>query len=68
MVLYLKTTKDKYEFPLIVADTVKECADRTGASYAGLRSVFSRIRSGNNPPKTGWKMVCIDDSDEEEDL
>ena len=41
MKLYTKTTNDKYELPLAVADSKKELAEMLGQSLGGVKSAFS---------------------------
>lgn len=42
MKLYTKTTNDKYELPLAVADSKRELAEMLGQSLGGVKSAFSR--------------------------
>lgn len=42
MKLYTKTTKDRYEFPLAVADSKTELARMTGQSANTVMSCFSK--------------------------
>lgn len=67
MDVYIKTTKDKYELPVVVADSVKECARLSGMSYSSVAAIFSRIRNGKGSQR-GWQIIRIDDYDENEGL
>lgn len=46
MKLYIKTTRDKYELPLVVADSPKELAQKLGMSRRSVASMCSREQSG----------------------
>lgn len=41
MTLYTKVTRDKYEFPLAVAESKKELAELLGQPVDSVRSAFS---------------------------
>lgn len=59
-VLYMRVTRDKYEFPLNICTTVKELARQTGRTEASIFTLISK----NKP---GWKRVEIEfDTDEEQ--
>lgn len=55
MTLYMKTTRDKYEFPIAVADSPKELAQLLGTSAEAVSSSLSHnIR--------GWHRIeCPDE-------
>lgn len=59
-VLYMRVTRDKYEFPLNVCATVRELARQTGRTESSIFTLISK----NKP---GWKRVEIE-LDEEEDF
>ena len=42
MNLYLKTSKDEYELPEIVADSIQELARKTGKSAGSIATMISR--------------------------
>ena len=45
-VVYMKVSKDEYEFPLMICDTAKELAERCGVSSTrGRNSVCSAIKN-----------------------
>ena len=44
MKLYIKTTKDKYELPVAVADSVEELAKMIGLTKASVASMITRHR------------------------
>lgn len=46
MTIYMKTTTDKYEFPVAVADSVKELAHMLGNTPASVASCISRNSCG----------------------
>lgn len=51
--LYMEITKDKYELPLAVAETIPELARITGKSSSGIRNAFHRAKT------TGCKIQYI---------
>ena len=54
MKLYIRTTRDKFELPVAVADTPKELGMMTGRSSASVLSLISH--------KTpGWQRVEVED-------
>lgn len=54
MKLYLKTTKDKYEFPIAIADSPKELALMLGTNANVVKSAIAhKIR--------GWYRIECDD-------
>ena len=59
MYVYMKVTKDKYELPLIVTDTVQEMAERCGTTVNVIRSLISHEKAGRKT--TCYKRVEIDD-------
>ena len=46
MTLYMKTTRDKYEFPIAVADTARELAEMVGTSQSVIYSSISHKHKG----------------------
>ena len=60
--LYLKVTKDKYELPLCVMDTLKELADYDGIQLSTLRSKISNYEHGRIPATgTPYRRVIIEE-------
>lgn len=53
MTLYIKVTKDKYELPVAVADTVVELAKMVGTTEQSIYSSMShaKVRGQNSPYK-----------------
>lgn len=49
MCVYMKITKDEYELPLAVADTVKELSAMTGDTVNTINSAMSHTK--HNPEK-----------------
>lgn len=61
MTLYMKTTKDKYELPLVVEDSVQMLAQKLGLTPGTVASSISKKRPGY------YRIVIEDDlSDAEE--
>ena len=46
MKLYLEVTADKYELPLIVADSVKELAAKCGSNPNTIHKYFNHVKNG----------------------
>lgn len=44
--IYIMVTKDKYEHPIAIADTVKELSVMTGKSENAIRSGISKQKQG----------------------
>lgn len=64
MIVYMKVTRDKYELPIAIADTVGELAKMTGASKETIFSNISHQKSGRI--KNGsYKRIDIGDVEEE---
>lgn len=61
MTLWLKVTNDKYELPLIVADSAKELAEQLGKRTNNIYSAISKARRrGKNPV---YRKVVVEDED-----
>ena len=54
MKLYTKTTRDKFEFPVAVADTPKELGMMTGRSAESILSMISH-------KAPGWHRIEVED-------
>lgn len=54
MKLYMQVTKDEYEFPIHIANSVKELAEITGMKEKSLASMISRGYKG-------WVKVVVED-------
>lgn len=59
-VLYMRVTKDKYELPIFVCDSVKELSQKTGYPTYSIHTMLTRKRKG-------WARVEIE-LEEGEDL
>lgn len=46
MIVWMKVTKDKYQIPLILADSAPELARQCGATINTIRSSASHYKSG----------------------
>lgn len=46
MIVYMKVTRDKYELPIAIADTVGELSEMTGASKETIFSNISHQKTG----------------------
>lgn len=63
MYLYVKTTRDEYELPLLVADSARDLASM-GYTYNGAKAITSKLRKGKYKTK-GWHLVEVEDDDGE---
>lgn len=61
MILYMMTTRDKYELPLAVSDTIAGLARMVGEPEKRVYNAFSNKSNGNKPKK--WHRVEVDDDD-----
>lgn len=52
--VYIMTTKDKYEFPIMIEDSLVELSRKSGVSKATIKS---SIRRG----AVGYKKIRIDE-------
>ena len=59
--LFLKVTNDKYELPLVVADSAAELAKRTGTTQTNIYSAISHTKT-----RGGWSCYKIVEIDEDE--
>lgn len=44
--LYMEVTKDEYEFPIHICDTIKELCQVSGASETNIKSCLSKVKHG----------------------
>lgn len=58
-VLYMRVTKDKYEFPLCICDSVTELSKKTGHPVSSIHTMLTR-------KKKGWARVEIELEEGEE--
>lgn len=59
MTVYMKVTKDKYELPLIIADSVKELAERLNINPNNISSSLSHAKHrGHYSP---YRKIEIED-------
>lgn len=63
MIVYMKVSKDKYELPEAVADSIKEMAVLQGITPNAIHSAFSQEK--NNGIKCRFVKVEIDDDEVE---
>ena len=63
MVLYMKVTKDKYELPLAVADSVKELADMCEVTTNSIYSWMSHYKNGTGKERTCPYVKVVIDND-----
>ena len=65
--LWLKVTRDEYELPVAVADTITELAEMCGVMRGTIASQMSRVNNPNSPrKKTVYRKVEIDDGEDTE--
>ena len=56
--LYLRTTKDKYELPVAVAESLSELSRMTGHTKNVISSAISK-------KQRGWYRIEVNENDEE---
>lgn len=62
MTLWLKVTKDKYEFPEVIADSIEELAKICGVSVNTIRSSMSHHKYNRRQYKRcKYKRVDIEE-------
>lgn len=61
MVLYLEVTRDKYELPVRVTETVKEMATLTGLKPASISTEISHRLNGTRPKGKFIRVEVEDD-------
>lgn len=59
--IWMKVTKDKYEFPIVIADTCTELADKSGVSISTVFKNMNRKRKNLNIPREYVKVEVDDD-------
>lgn len=64
MNVYMKVSRDKYELPIAIADTVGELAAMTGTTKESIFSNISHQQSGSIR-NGSFKKVDIGDMDED---
>ena len=63
MVLWIKTTMDKYEYIVAIGDTAKELADKVGVSVNTINGAISHSKKLG--VRCCYKKVRIDDDKED---
>jgi predicted DNA-binding transcriptional regulator AlpA len=56
----MKVTNDKYELPLVVADSVQELADILGVSRNSIYSSMSHVKAGDSK-STPYRKVEVEE-------
>lgn len=46
MIVFMKVTRDKYELPIAIADSIQELARITGSNEKTIRSAISHSKNG----------------------
>ena len=64
MIVYMKVTDDKYELPVVLADTVKELATKCDVS---INSIYSNIWRFAHGEFLHSQYVKVDIGEDEED-
>lgn len=62
MTLYMVTTNDEYELPLIVSDNQKDIAEYTGANRNSVKRAFYRSK---HIPRSIYQSVEVDDEEDD---
>lgn len=61
MVLYMETTKDKYQLPVAVADSIKELSLITGVAYNSIASSISHEKRSKKKSNRFHRIEVEDD-------
>lgn len=66
MTIYMMTTKDEYELPLAVADSVGELAKMTGVNPRKITYSLSKAKTRKPKRQFGrtWHKVEVEDSND----
>lgn len=59
----MKVTRDKYEFPIVIADTVKQLAEICGVTTNSIYSAYCRAKHGGG--FTMYKRIEMEDEDDD---
>lgn len=63
MKIYMEVTHDKYELPVVIADTVEELGRMTGTSPSGILCMIARYNRGSIN-WTRFRRVVVEDDEE----
>lgn len=63
MICWMKVTRDKYEFPIVIADTVKQLAEICGVTTNSIYSAYCRAKHGGG--FTMYKRIEMEDEDDD---
>ena len=63
-VVYMMITKDKYELPMVVADTPRELASICGVSPSSISHQVLRREAGTLKHRSKYVRVIIDDEED----
>ena len=63
--LYMKVSKDKYQLPEVIADSVKELAEKCGESPRIVSSLASKERAGKHK-NSPFIRVDIEEGEDDE--
>ena len=61
MTVYMAVTKDKYELPLFVTDSIQMMANWSGASVNTIRSATCQQAKGKGYNRSRWRRVEIEE-------
>lgn len=59
MIVWMEVSKDKYELPILIANTGRELAKLSGANYENV------VRSANRKPKKHSRFIKVEIEDDE---
>ena len=64
MNVWMRVSKDKYEFPEVIADSIYELAEKCGTSVNSIRSQMSHYKAG----RLKRRYVCVDVPDDDPEI
>ena len=68
MTLYMQVSRDKYELPEIVTDTIQEMAEKSGSTVNCIRSHISHRKAGRLKKDRFIRVEVEEDDEQDSDL
>lgn len=62
MYVWMEVTRDKYELPIVIADTARDLSRKCGATISTIKSSASRAHTGNHKGRVcPYRSILIED-------
>ena len=68
MTVYMQVSRDKYELPEIVTDTIQEMAEKSGSTVNCIRSHISHRKAGRLKKDRFIRVEVKEDDEQNSDL